>query len=169
MSYIPKDAVTQSFRSNKGVLTTNQIIELDNENKFTKYGQLELLQTQTISGALADFTQLQESVYNFHLFTFTDIHFSSQCSSTTCSISSKTSNASCCNLVSSIIIKNVNQGNKKDLFLLITTLKELGVKCSDNFYFKYSNSLMRHLSTLGWPVGRSLYKQRKIKKELVCV
>ena len=78
MSYIPKDAVTQSFRSNKGVLTPNQIIELDNENKFTKYGQLELLQTQTISGALADFTQLQESVYDFHLFTFTDIHFSSQ-------------------------------------------------------------------------------------------
>jgi len=27
---------------------------------------------------------------------------------------------------------------------------------------------MKHLSTLGWPVGRSLYKQRKIKKELVC-
>ena len=37
-----------------------------------------------------------------------------------------------------------------------------------NFYFKYSGSLMKHLSTLGWPVGRSLYKQRKIKKELVC-
>ena len=36
------------------------------------------------------------------------------------------------------------------------------------FYFKYSGSLMKHLSTLGWPVGRSLYKQRKIKKELVC-
>ena len=25
MSYIPKDAVTQAFRSNKGVLTPNQI------------------------------------------------------------------------------------------------------------------------------------------------
>ena len=74
MSYIPKDAVTQSFKSNKGVLTTNQIIELDNENKFTKFGQLEHLQTQTISGALADFTKLQESVYDVHLFTFTDIH-----------------------------------------------------------------------------------------------
>ena len=62
----------------------------------------------------------------------------------------------------------MKKGNKKDLFLLITTLKELGIKYSDNFYFKYSSSLMRHLSTLGWPVGRSLYKQRKIKKELVC-
>ena len=60
------------------------------------------------------------------------------------------------------------KGNKKDLFLLIVTLKELGIKYSDNLYFKYSSSLMRHLSTLGWPIGRSLYKQRKIKKELLC-
>ena len=68
----------------------------------------------------------------------------------------------------SLILLDMKKGNKKDLFLLITTLKELGIKCSDNFYFKYSASLMKHLSTLGWPVGRSLYKQRKIKKELIC-
>jgi len=67
-----------------------------------------------------------------------------------------------------LILLDMKKGNKKDLFLLITTLKELGIKYSDNLYFKYSGSLMRHLSTLGWPVGRSLYKQRKIKKELVC-
>ena len=67
-----------------------------------------------------------------------------------------------------LILLDMKKGNKKDLFLLITTLKELGIKYSDNFYFKYSRSLMRHLSTLGWPVGKSLYKQRKIKKELVC-
>ena len=67
-----------------------------------------------------------------------------------------------------LILLEMKKGNKKDLFLLIATLKELGIKYSDNFYFKYSSSLMRHLSTLGWPVGRSLYKQRKIKKELVC-
>ena len=66
-----------------------------------------------------------------------------------------------------LILLEMKKGNKKDLFLLITTLKELGIKYSDNFYFKYSSSLMRHLSTLGWPVGRSLYKQRKIKKEFV--
>ena len=68
-----------------------------------------------------------------------------------------------------LILMEMKKGNKKDLCLLITTLKELGIKYSDNFYFKYSRSLMRHLSTLGWPIGRSLYKQRKIKKELVCV
>ena len=62
---------------------------------------------------------------------------------------------------------DMKKGKKKDLCLLITTLNELGIKYSDNFYFKYSGSLMKHLSTLGWPVGRSLYKQRKIKKELV--
>ena len=67
-----------------------------------------------------------------------------------------------------LILLDMKKGNKKDLFLLITTLKELGIKYSDNLYFKYSGSLMRHLSILGWPVGRSLYKQRKIKKELLC-
>ena len=67
-----------------------------------------------------------------------------------------------------LILLDMKKGNKKDLFLLITTLKELGIKYSENSYFKYSSSLMRHLSTLGWPVGRSLYKQRKIKKELLC-
>ena len=66
------------------------------------------------------------------------------------------------------ILLDMKKGSKKDLFLLITTLKELGIKYSDNLCFKYSGSLMRHLSTLGWPVGRSLHKQRKIKKELLC-
>ena len=67
-----------------------------------------------------------------------------------------------------LILLGLKKGNEKDLFLLITTLKELGIKYSDNLYFKYSSSLMRHLIILGWPVGRSLYKQRKIKKELLC-
>ena len=66
------------------------------------------------------------------------------------------------------ILLDMKKGNKKELFLLITTLKELGIKYSDNLYFKHSSSLMRHLSTLGWPIGRSLYKQRKIKKKLLC-
>ena len=68
-----------------------------------------------------------------------------------------------------LILLDMKKGNKKDLFLLITTLKELGIKYSDNLYFKYSGSLIRHLSTLDWPVGKSLYKQRKIKKELAYV
>ena len=67
-----------------------------------------------------------------------------------------------------LILLDMKKGNKKDLFLLKKTLKELGIKYSDNLYLKYSISVMRHLSTLGWPVGRSLYKPRKIKKELLC-
>ena len=67
-----------------------------------------------------------------------------------------------------LILLDMKKGNKKDLFLLVNTLKELGIKYSDNLYFEYSISLMRHLSILGWPIGRSLYKQRKIKKELLC-
>ena len=67
-----------------------------------------------------------------------------------------------------LILLDMRKGNKKDLFLLITTLKELGIKYSDNLYFKYSGTLMRYLTILGWPIGKSLHKQRKIKKELLC-
>ena len=66
------------------------------------------------------------------------------------------------------ILLDKRKGNKKEFILLIKTLNELNTKYSDNFFFKYSTSLMRHLSILGWPIGRSLYKQRKIKKELLC-
>ena len=67
-----------------------------------------------------------------------------------------------------LILLDIKKGNKKELFLLVKTLKELGIEYSENLNFKYSSSLMRHLFTLGWPVGRSLYKPRKIKKELLC-
>ena len=67
-----------------------------------------------------------------------------------------------------LILLDMKKGKKQDLFLLLNTLKELGIKYSNNLCFRYSCSLMRHLSTLGWPIGRSLYKQRKIKKELLC-
>ena len=67
-----------------------------------------------------------------------------------------------------LILLDRKKGKKKDLFLLVNTLKELGIQYSESLNFKYSSSLMRHLSTLGWPVGRSLYKQRKINKQLLC-
>ena len=81
MSYIPKDAVTQAFRSNKGVLTPNQIIELDNENKFTKFGQLELIQTQSASNSAAlDFTSIKETICNIlSLSAFSRSTFSTIC------------------------------------------------------------------------------------------
>ena len=69
-------------------------------------------------------------------------------------------------LHSDSILLDKRKGKKQDLDLLIKTLNELDIDFSKKLIFKYSNTLIRHLSTLGWPVGRSLYKQRKIKKEL---
>ena len=66
------------------------------------------------------------------------------------------------------ILLDKKKGQKKELNLIINTLNELGINHTGDLDFKYSIFLMRHLSTLGWPVGRSLYKQRKIKKELFC-
>ena len=57
-------------------------------------------------------------------------------------------------------------GKAEHLNLLIKTLKELNFEFSSELSYKYSNILMKHLSTLGWPVGKSLYKQRKINKEI---
>jgi len=66
------------------------------------------------------------------------------------------------------ILLDKKKGKKIELNLLINTLNEFGITFSGNLNFKYSTILMRHLSILGWPIGRSLYKYRKIKKELSC-
>ncbi len=78
--YVEKesDIPQQAFKANAGVLSVNDIVNLDNQDKWTKFGQLELIETQTVSSATANFTNLQEAIYNIHFFTFTDIHFSSQ-------------------------------------------------------------------------------------------
>ena len=67
-------------------------------------------------------------------------------------------------LKSDSILLDKKSGKEKDLNLLIKTLNELDINFSNRLNFRYSNILIRHLSTLGWPVGRSLYKQRKIIK-----
>ena len=64
------------------------------------------------------------------------------------------------------ILLDKKKGKEQDLNLLIKTLNELDINFSSKLNFRYSNILIRHLSTLGWPVGRSIYKQRRIKKEL---
>ena len=65
-----------------------------------------------------------------------------------------------------LILLDKKKGKKKRLTLIINTLDELGIKYTDKLNFKYSDILMRHLSTLGWPIGHSLFKHRKIKKHL---
>ena len=69
-------------------------------------------------------------------------------------------------LQSDLILLDKKKGKKQDLNLLIKTLNELEISFSSKLNFRYSDILIRHLSILDWPVGRSLYKHRRIKKEL---
>ena len=57
-------------------------------------------------------------------------------------------------------------GNKFDLILMKNILSELGENLINNNYYSHSKSIMRHLYVLGWPIGNSLFKPRKIKKQL---
>ncbi len=70
--YIP-EAPEQSFGNNKGIFTPKDIYDLTRADKYTNYGQLELIETQTVSNvATVDFTTL--GTYNVHFMTFNDIH-----------------------------------------------------------------------------------------------
>ena len=64
--------VAQSFRNNNGIFTPKDIIELDQENKWTNFGQLELIETQTVSSSVStlEFTDLKD--FNVHFFTVAD-------------------------------------------------------------------------------------------------
>ena len=65
------------------------------------------------------------------------------------------------------ILLDKKKGSLKELRTLTRTLEELGLLILNNKYYKYSELLIRHLHTLGWPVGRSLYKQRVIQKKIL--
>ena len=65
------------------------------------------------------------------------------------------------------ILLDKKRGSLKELRTLKRTLEELGLLILNNKYYIYSELLMRHLNTLGWPIGRSLYKQRVIKKKIL--
>ena len=65
------------------------------------------------------------------------------------------------------ILLDQKSGSLMELNILIETLKQLGVSLLNNKYFKYKNSYLRHLNTLGWPIGKSLYKQRIVRKKII--
>ena len=65
------------------------------------------------------------------------------------------------------ILLDQKSGSLMELNILIETLKQLGVSLLNNKYFKYKNSYLRHLNTLGWPIGKSLYKQNLIRKKIM--
>ena len=65
------------------------------------------------------------------------------------------------------ILLDQKSGSLMELNILIKALKQLGVLLLNNKYFKYKNSYLRHLNTLGWPIGKSLYKQNLIRKKIM--
>tara|TARA_A100001037_G_C15088055_1_gene607666 strand:+ start:823 stop:1464 length:642 start_codon:yes stop_codon:yes gene_type:complete len=69
--YIGKE-VEQAFRDNKGIFTPQDIIELDQENKWTNFGQLELIETANVSSSTStvEFTDLKD--FDVHLLTVND-------------------------------------------------------------------------------------------------
>jgi len=73
--YVGVDIPAQSFGANKGVFNPAEINDLVANNQWTTFGQLELIETQTYSGAVAniDFLNLQESTYNVHLLTVNNL------------------------------------------------------------------------------------------------
>ena len=80
--YIP-EAPEQSFGNNKGIFNPKDIYDLTRADKYTNYGQLELIETQTFSGVSAvDFTSIDESTYNVHFMTLSDIEHTSANSTT---------------------------------------------------------------------------------------
>jgi len=66
---------TQSFGNNTGVFDPNDINNLIADNKWTTFGQLELIETQTYSSGVAniDFTSIDESIYNVHFMTISNL------------------------------------------------------------------------------------------------
>jgi len=74
--YIP-ESPAQSFGNNKGIFTPNDIYDLTRADKYTQYGQLELIQTQTVDDSdfsesilYVDFTNLGD--YDVHFLTYSN-------------------------------------------------------------------------------------------------
>ena len=70
--YIP-EAPEQSFGNNKGIFTPTDIYDLTRADKYTNYGQLELIETVVADDTVTsyDFDNLGD--YNVHFFTANDI------------------------------------------------------------------------------------------------
>jgi hypothetical protein len=71
--YIP-EAPEQSFGNNKGIFTPKDIYDLTRADKYTNYGQLELIETQTVSSNVAtlSFDSIKENTYNVHFCTYSN-------------------------------------------------------------------------------------------------
>lgn len=61
-------------KKNIGLYTPSDILQLTKDGSWG--GSLELIEEQTISNSLIDFTSLQESTYNVHLFQLSNVKHS---------------------------------------------------------------------------------------------
>ena len=64
------------------------------------------------------------------------------------------------------ILLDKKVGNLFQLKLLKNTLNQLSIKLLDDRYYESTNTTIRYLNILGWPIGNSLYKRRRIKKQI---
>ncbi len=71
--YIP-ESPDQSFGNNKGIFTPKDIYDLTKADKYTNYGQLELIETQAITSSTASmiFSNIKEDEYNVHFLTYSN-------------------------------------------------------------------------------------------------
>tara|TARA_Y100000114_G_scaffold63387_1_gene58100 strand:+ start:134 stop:781 length:648 start_codon:yes stop_codon:yes gene_type:complete len=83
--------VENSFRNNNGIYTLKDIYELDAENKWTNFGQLELIQTQTVSsGTTVDFTNFTDdkgNFYDIYFFTWNNLQIETAIDTLRCRVS----------------------------------------------------------------------------------
>ena len=71
--YIPQSS-EQKFNQNTGIFTPKDIYNLTKADKYTNLGQLELIETQTVSGVSAvDFTNIKSDIYTVHYMTWSNI------------------------------------------------------------------------------------------------
>lgn len=73
--YVGVDIPAQSFGANKGVFNPAEINDLVADNKWTTFGQLELIETQEITSSTSylDFINLADTSYNVHFLTLNNV------------------------------------------------------------------------------------------------
>ena len=69
--YIPESPEQSPF-NNKGIFSPTDIYNLDLDNKWTQFGQLELIETITISGTPSSVAFSNLGNFNVHLLTLTN-------------------------------------------------------------------------------------------------
>ena len=72
--YSGVDIPTQAFKSNVGKFEPAEINELVANDQWTQYGQLELIETKTVtSSSLITFDDIKSDIYNIHFMTLNNI------------------------------------------------------------------------------------------------